>query len=60
MGDRSWQRPLLTALARNKPEENVLDSCKAVSANPGPDFNVHGCGKTGSSCAACQPRGGGS
>jgi hypothetical protein len=56
---RRWTMPELVVLARSGPEESVLASCKATALGGGPDVNDQGCGWTGASCAACQPRSGG-
>ncbi len=55
-----WQRPELTVLVRNNPEEMVLTICKANAAGPEPGTIKQNCGfELPSNCRACQSRGGG-
>ena len=37
---RTWQKPELVVLVRNRPEEGVLATCKSGSyaGSPGPDY----------------------
>lgn len=42
--DSRWSKPELLVLARSKPEETVLESCKTVNYagahSPGTEFNI--------------------
>jgi hypothetical protein len=55
-----WQRPELTVLVRNNPEEMVLTQCKTNAVGPEPGTIKQNCGyDLVSNCRACQARGGG-
>lgn len=57
-----WQKPEMTVLVRNRPEEAVLTACKNTSVNTGTKMNNNACmtgpggsGKCDSPCLASPP-----
>lgn len=50
---KTWQSPRLIILARGKPEEAILVSCKADHVQSGfPSITLYGCDSTGA-CLYC-------
>jgi len=59
---RTWKKPGLIILFRGRPEERVLDSCKAPSIPSGPAKINNKCDKeqgAGKKCGACHAESGG-
>jgi len=44
MTKRAWNKPVLTVLVRNNPEESVLTACKMRGVLAGPGGNAFSCG----------------
>jgi hypothetical protein len=54
IGKKLWQKPELTVLVRNKPEEAVLEGCKTDVEIAGSIVLATGCGNPGGGfCGEC-------
>ena len=50
---KTWQKPLLIVLVRNRPQEAILTICKAAGLQNDQATTALGCGFDDGSCTDC-------
>lgn len=51
---KPWETPKLIVIARNKPEERILEACKTASSFTSEDLQHNGCADDLLRCDTCE------